>query len=74
MYIYVYIYIYIYIYIHIYIYIEREARRGGIRVVVRSGPNLEPGTVAIYGMNGSQNCLTITRKVGPRPGTGEGGR
>jgi len=40
----------------------------------RSGPNLEPGTVGVYVNNGSQNGLTIRRKVGPCPGTGEGGR
>jgi len=42
--------------------------------VGRSGPNLEPGTVGDDVNTGSQNGLTISRKAGPCPGTGEGGR
>jgi len=39
----------------------------------RLGPNLEPGTVVVYVINGSQNGLTISREVGPCTGTGDGG-
>jgi len=42
--------------------------------VGRSGPNLEPGMMRVYVTDGSQNGLTISSKVGPCPGTGEGWR
>jgi len=36
------------------------------------GPDLEPGTVRVYIINGAQNGLTIVKKNGPCPGTGDG--
>jgi len=57
--------------------VEGAAGRRGSQTtnsVGRSGPNLEPGTLVVYVIHSSQNGWTIGGKVGPCPGTGDGGR
>jgi len=46
-----------------------KRRRGQRRRIVRSGPNLEPGTMRVYVTNGPRNGLNIGWKVGRCPGS-----
>jgi len=49
--------------------LARGVRCARIYDLGRSGPNLQPGTLRVYVINGSRNGLNIGRKAGPCLGT-----